>query len=183
MIGCVVIFFTLSIVDDLAHANDESVQQAQVRLKELGYDPGSMDGIWGPRTKSAVEKFQADKGLKITGGLDEPTRNALGIQNKPVTSALPKYSAIYKACSWGPPPEKPGFIESIDAQGRAKLSGPYEIRSAGSITSPVTVGGPFFCGAKFIVKQKATLHGESFNPGDKVAIDKRGMPVKVSSWD
>jgi peptidoglycan hydrolase-like protein with peptidoglycan-binding domain len=86
VICCAVIFSTLTIFN-IAHAYDEAVHKAQSRLKELGYDPGSVDGIWGKKTKSAVEKFQEDKGLKITGILDEATSNALGIQNRPATSS------------------------------------------------------------------------------------------------
>jgi N-acetylmuramoyl-L-alanine amidase len=47
----------------------------QRRLKQLGYDLGSseIDGILGTRTKDAVKKFQQDRGLVVTGTVDEET--------------------------------------------------------------------------------------------------------------
>ncbi len=39
----------------------------QKALKAAGYDPGPIDGVLGPRTKAALEAFQADKGLEPDG--------------------------------------------------------------------------------------------------------------------
>ena len=50
----------------------EKVKAAQEALNALGYEPGKMDGKFGPATLAAVEKFQSEKGLKIDGLL---TRN------------------------------------------------------------------------------------------------------------
>jgi len=55
------------------------VYQAQVKLKDIGYDPGPCDGFWGTQVESAVRAFQKDRGLSITGKLDAPTRNELGL--------------------------------------------------------------------------------------------------------
>ncbi len=41
-----------------------SVQQA---LKDQGYDPGPVDGIYGERTKSAIRAYQDRHGLEVTG--------------------------------------------------------------------------------------------------------------------
>ena len=56
------------------------VHQAQKTLKELGYDPGPLDGLWGKTTKRAIEKFQLDMQLPVTGKLDELTKKRLGIK-------------------------------------------------------------------------------------------------------
>lgn len=40
----------------------------QAALIALGYDPGPVDGIWGPHTADAVRKFQSDQGLSETDG-------------------------------------------------------------------------------------------------------------------
>ena len=42
-----------------------SVLYMQTRLKELGYDPGKLDGIYGKNTMAAVARFQADHGIAI----------------------------------------------------------------------------------------------------------------------
>ena len=55
----------------------ESVREAQVMLRSLGFDPGSIDGFTGPRTAAALSDFQASAGLTATGTLDERTLDAL----------------------------------------------------------------------------------------------------------
>jgi hypothetical protein len=59
-----------------AHGNWR-VAQVQELLKEAGFNPGPIDGILGPRTRGALRRYQANQGLAATGGLDEPTRQAL----------------------------------------------------------------------------------------------------------
>ncbi len=39
----------------------------QQRLTRIGYDPGSTDGVFGPKTAAAIAGFQASRGLKATG--------------------------------------------------------------------------------------------------------------------
>ena len=55
------------------------VTQIQQRLQELGYDPGTADGIFGTRTQQAVLAFQRDYGLTADGIVGEKTLAALGI--------------------------------------------------------------------------------------------------------
>ncbi|MBM3708432.1 MAG: hypothetical protein FJW69_08895 [Actinobacteria bacterium] len=52
-----------------------NVVDVQRRLRLLGYDLGisEIDGIIGPKTKEAVKKFQQDRGLVVTGFIDEET--------------------------------------------------------------------------------------------------------------
>ena len=49
------------------------IYQAQKKLKKLGYDPGPLDGIWGPKTQKASKKFQQDHRLPVTGKLNQET--------------------------------------------------------------------------------------------------------------
>ena len=56
------------------------IQQAQERLKARGFDPGPIDGILGPQTRSALNEYQAAQRLPTTGVLDEKTRNSLGVR-------------------------------------------------------------------------------------------------------
>lgn len=39
----------------------------QRSLRKIGFDPGPIDGIWGRRTSNAVQAFQEDFGLPVTG--------------------------------------------------------------------------------------------------------------------
>jgi peptidoglycan/xylan/chitin deacetylase (PgdA/CDA1 family)/peptidoglycan hydrolase-like protein with peptidoglycan-binding domain len=49
----------------------------QQSLTKLGYNPGSSDGIFGPRTEQAVKDFQADKGLVVDGIVGRKTWAAI----------------------------------------------------------------------------------------------------------
>jgi ankyrin repeat protein len=78
------IFFSASLLPlGYAESDDHNVYQVQKNLRELGYDPGSTDGILGKKTISAVKSFQQDNGLPVTGQLDEQTRTNLLKNNLP----------------------------------------------------------------------------------------------------
>lgn len=59
-----------------------SLGLAQRKLTELGYKPGSIDGVLGRRTKSAIQAFQRGAGLPSTGELDPLTVQALSVAKK-----------------------------------------------------------------------------------------------------
>jgi hypothetical protein len=61
----------------LAARGDWRISQAQERLKAAGFHPGPIDGVLGPRTQEALQRYQASRGLPTTGVLDEETRQAL----------------------------------------------------------------------------------------------------------
>jgi peptidoglycan hydrolase-like protein with peptidoglycan-binding domain len=61
---------------------DRDLMQVQRRLKELGHDPGPIDGQLGPKTQAALKAFQTDYGLVATGDIDAETRAALGLGRK-----------------------------------------------------------------------------------------------------
>ena len=42
-------------------------RDVQSGLRQLGYDPGPIDGNYGPKTKAAIERYQADNGLLTDG--------------------------------------------------------------------------------------------------------------------
>lgn len=56
---------------------DERVRSAQIRLKELGYTSGRIDGKFGTRVEGAVTQFQRDQGIPITRVIDDRTREAM----------------------------------------------------------------------------------------------------------
>lgn len=49
----------------------------QQSLKALGYDPGTIDGIWGQNTRDALMAFQKANGLAIDGILGPESKHAL----------------------------------------------------------------------------------------------------------
>lgn len=52
-------------------AKDELVENVQKRLNTLGIKVGKADGIYGPKTKSAIIKFQEEYGLETDGKVSE----------------------------------------------------------------------------------------------------------------
>ncbi|WP_455221408.1 peptidoglycan-binding domain-containing protein [Kaarinaea lacus] len=50
-----------------------------MQLLNKGYNPGPIDGLMGKKTRKAIENFQWDAGLRITGELDDATRKSLGL--------------------------------------------------------------------------------------------------------
>lgn len=59
--------------------SDPQLQQAQEQLQELGFDPGEPNGIMGQHTRDALKAFQQEHNLAVTGELDMPTLQALGL--------------------------------------------------------------------------------------------------------
>ena len=74
--------------------DETTVHQVQKRLKELGYDPGSIDGIWGRQTEIATGKFQKDNRLSMTGRIDPATKDKLGLIS--TESGVPKTNMTAK---------------------------------------------------------------------------------------
>ena len=53
-------------------------QAVQKQLAKKGYYKGSIDGQFGPASRSALDHFQRDHNLRETGRIDEATLDALG---------------------------------------------------------------------------------------------------------
>lgn len=67
---------------------DAEVYIAQEMLEHLGYDPGTVDGLWGKKTTRAVKAFQKERGLAVTGKLDADTLDALKHKKAPGSVAV-----------------------------------------------------------------------------------------------
>ncbi|RPF54375.1 S41 family peptidase [Aquisalibacillus elongatus] len=57
--------------------NSQEVNKMQVMLDGLGYEPGRTDGYFDRKTESALESFQQDNGLDVTGTLNEQTEDEI----------------------------------------------------------------------------------------------------------
>lgn len=55
----------------------DSVRRLQDTLRQAGFNPGSTDGSFGPKTKAAVEKYQAARRLDVDGVVGTQTMQAL----------------------------------------------------------------------------------------------------------
>jgi peptidoglycan hydrolase-like protein with peptidoglycan-binding domain len=54
--------------------NRGEIQAAQVHLRDFGFDPGPIDGMYTAQTQAAVRAYQARYGLPVSGLLDYATR-------------------------------------------------------------------------------------------------------------
>jgi peptidoglycan hydrolase-like protein with peptidoglycan-binding domain len=60
-----------------ARSQENLVRDAQVALRDAGFDPGQPDGVMGPKTQAALRAFQTSHGLPQTGRLDGATQQQL----------------------------------------------------------------------------------------------------------
>lgn len=68
----------LQLEDTLTYdETDELIGIAQTMLKGLGYDVKRDDGYFDNTTEDAVKQFQEEKGLSVTGEIDEKTANEI----------------------------------------------------------------------------------------------------------
>ena len=70
------------------------VVQLQEKLKSLGFNPGKIDGDFGPGTEAAVIAFQRSEGILADGIAGVKTLKALGIE--PAQAAIRAVSVIDK---------------------------------------------------------------------------------------
>jgi Putative peptidoglycan binding domain len=63
----------------VAPAPDPTVTAVQTQLSEQGYYGGPIDGLFGPTTRDAVARYQAQKNLTVTGSLTPDTLQSLGL--------------------------------------------------------------------------------------------------------
>lgn len=69
-------------LEDFRPLNEEgalTTRRAQELLELLGYNPGAIDGVYGRRTKTAIESFQREEGLSVDGLLSEELSDHLGL--------------------------------------------------------------------------------------------------------
>ena len=60
-------------------ATPQQIRAAQSRLKARGYHSGSVDGLMGPQTVTALRRYQSANDLSVTGKVNEETLKSLGL--------------------------------------------------------------------------------------------------------
>ncbi len=65
----------------------DEVKQIQTKLKRWGYYNGSVDGIYGSKTVTAVKSFQRKNGLSVDGIAGKNTLAAMGIYSSSSNSS------------------------------------------------------------------------------------------------
>ncbi|MBR0651256.1 peptidoglycan-binding protein [Roseomonas terrae] len=91
----------------------------QERLRDAGVYTGATDGVWGPESQTALDRFQQARGMVVTGSMNLATAQALGIgvprllppPAEPAAGAAPAGSA--------PIALSPAAIRNVQARLRA----------------------------------------------------------------
>lgn len=117
---------------------DKNVRQAQEKLKEVGFDPGPIDGILGPRTGKALRGFQQSNNLKATGKLDTKTRQTLMAAKEKMPESSPSESAP-KSKPGEPTPG--GSMPGTGSSGTAPSGSPGSRPPSGSTSGKPPYGG------------------------------------------
>jgi hypothetical protein len=76
------------------------IREAQRALGELGYRPGPIDGVVGPRTRDALARYQRSQKIPETGYLDAETMVRLDIHERVSRPAARLESEISRP--WSP---------------------------------------------------------------------------------
>ena len=59
---------------------DETIANVQVALQQAGYYTGEVTGSLDVHTRAALANYQRDQGLPVTGAIDQPTVQSLGLE-------------------------------------------------------------------------------------------------------
>ena len=120
---------------------DIKIRTAELQrdLRQLGYDPGPVDGILGAKTRAAVRALQADHGLPITGEISGNERIVISLE---LTAAAARATGE-------PPAPTPGLIRHtlaressgtgfrVSAQGHV-LTNAHVVRGCTEVRIPPT---------------------------------------------
>ncbi|MBV9007613.1 MAG: peptidoglycan-binding protein [Verrucomicrobia bacterium] len=66
-------------LDGSRYGGGSVVARVQQRLASAGYYRGEIDGVMGPRTRSAIRAYERRHGLPVDGAVDRPLLEAMGL--------------------------------------------------------------------------------------------------------
>ena len=100
-----------------------AAMRVQERLRQLGAYSGRADGVWGPDSQAALERFQQGRGLQVTGQLNQATASTLGLSPAELVAAEPGPASAVAAAPAVPAaaaePLSPAAVRNIQARLRS----------------------------------------------------------------
>ena len=94
-------------------------RRIQQGLAAGGFDPGGADGLFGPRTRAAIRRWQSSRGGRSTGYLDGASAEALrstGAAGPAVTAAAPFAPGAVPAAQQSSPARSPAGSPAASAE-------------------------------------------------------------------
>ncbi|MBX6374124.1 MAG: peptidoglycan-binding protein [Acetobacteraceae bacterium] len=86
-----------------------AIRAVQQRLRETGTYIGALDGVWGPDSQAALERFQQSRGLRVTGQLNQATAATLGLRPADLLAAGAGAAEPARGAQRAVPPACDGF--------------------------------------------------------------------------
>jgi peptidoglycan hydrolase-like protein with peptidoglycan-binding domain len=96
-----------------------ALMQVQDRLRQATAYHGRVDGVWGPDSQAALERFQQGRGLQVTGQLNPATAATLGLSPAELVAAA---QGPVPPVAVPPPPIEtlsPAAVRNVQARLRA----------------------------------------------------------------
>ncbi len=104
--GCVVRVWGCNgpVVEEGLGLDRAARQEVQRGLRSAGFDPGGADGMFGPRTRAAIRRWQSSRGSRATGYLDGSSVAALRSSGPGQTTFRQRPAAGAREQPSSPPP-------------------------------------------------------------------------------
>ena len=119
--GCIVRAWGCNgpVVEEGLNLDVAARRQIQQGLAAGGFDPGGADGLFGPRTRAAIRRWQSSRGGRSTGYLDGASAGALrsaGAADPTVAAAAPSAPAAVPAEQQSSPASAPASSPGASAE-------------------------------------------------------------------
>jgi hypothetical protein len=107
-------------------ASRADIQQAQEQLKSQGLYRGSVDGVMGPQTQTAIMAFQREQGLPENAQLDQQTMSRLaggqsgGMSTPGATGQQPGAARMQPGSTTSTQPSAPGTTYGTTPSGTTR---------------------------------------------------------------
>jgi peptidoglycan hydrolase-like protein with peptidoglycan-binding domain len=97
-----------------------AAMRVQERLRQHGSYAGRVDGVWGPDSQVALDRFQQARGLQVTGQLNQATASTLGLSPAELVAIAPGPATVPGAAvAPSAEPLSPGAVRNVQARLRA----------------------------------------------------------------
>ena len=115
--GCVVRVWGCNgpVVEEGLNLNLSARRQIQQGLAAGGFDPGGADGLFGPRTRAAIRRWQSSRGARSTGYLDGASAEALR-SGRAVAAVAPSGPGAAPAAQQSSPASAPAASSAASAE-------------------------------------------------------------------